>query len=73
LFLLLVLGVVFIGGATGLENPSVKSSQTFFLQEGELGVKRKAKKCPVERRGSLMFSQRNNPYCESLQIVIQIY
>lgn len=28
------------------------------------------KKCPVKRRGGLMFSQRNNPYCESLQIEI---
>ena len=25
------------------------------------------KKCPVEGRGNLMFSQRNNPYCELLQ------
>ena len=26
------------------------------------------KKSPVEGRGNLMFSQRNNPYCELLQI-----
>ena len=28
----------------------------------------KHKKSPVEGRGNLMFSQRNNPYCDLLQI-----
>ena len=33
----------------------------------------KNKKKPRKRRGDLMFSQRNNPYCELLQIVNQKY
>ena len=43
-------------GATGLENPLVKSSQGFCLERkmriGSRGERQK--KCPVERRGSLM-------------------
>ena len=31
------------------------------------------KKSPVEGRGNLMFSQRNNPYCDLLLLVQQMY
>ena len=31
------------------------------------------KKSPVKGRGNLMFSQRNNPYCDLLQLVLQMY
>ena len=35
--------------------------------------KNRVKKSPVKGRGNLMFSQRNNPYCDLLQLVLQIY
>ena len=43
------------------------------LQEKYFAFASGHKKSPVKGRGNLMFSQRNNPYCELLQLVMQIY